>query len=37
MDAAGSGKSTLTNGMVNTSGPFSGKILSALGASTKTI
>ena len=35
MGAAGSGKST--NGWSTTSGPFSGKILSALSASTKTI
>jgi hypothetical protein len=37
MGAAGSGKSTLTNEWSTTSGPFSGKILSALSASTKTI
>ena len=37
MGAAGSGRSTLTSGWSTTSGPFSGKIISALSASTKTI
>ena len=37
MGATGSGRSTLTSGWSTTSGPFSGKIISALSASTKTI